>query len=187
MSEAMRVLAAAAAASAALVAMACGSTAALPSAPTQVSRYPSLLGAVTPWRENRSSLVLSYPDSPGYIYYNCDAQMYVSTQTDGTFTGGFTLQGVDPRSDRACTTSGAAFTAQMTPDGTVTSLHLNRALFVGGCTPMGDATVRGSVTSTTIRFEITDRARCPEDPGPDAHGPEREFDRTLTVSVLRLQ
>jgi len=167
------------------VAIGCGSTAPLPSAPTPAPRYPSLLGATTPWRDNHSSLVLSSPNSSMSIYYGCQAQAYVSTQTEGTFTGSFTLQGVDPRSDRACTTSGTGFTAQMTPDGTVTSVRLNRAVSAGLCTPTGEATGRGSVTSATIRFEITDRAMCAEDPRPDNRAPDREFDRTLTLSVLR--
>ena len=121
------------------------------------------------------------------IYYNCDAQMYVSTQTDGTFTGGVSFQGVDPRSDKACIGSSAGFTAQMTPDGTVTSLRLIPGLSLGICAPLADMSVSGSVTSTTIRFEITDRAMCADDVPTYDRGPHREFERTVTISVRRVQ
>jgi len=159
---------------------ACGSTS--PSAPTPVATYPSLLGATTPWRESDSSLVLRDRNSNAELSYNCDAQMNIGAQTAGTFTGGVTVQGVDPVSDKQCTFV-SGFTAQMTPDGTVTSLHLN-APFIGvGCAQPTDTVVtRGTVTSTTIRFEIADRPTC-QDPG----GRTREFDRTLTLSVRRVQ
>jgi hypothetical protein len=107
--------------------------------------------------------------------------MNIGAQSGGTFTGGVTVQGVDPVSDKQCTFV-TGFTAEMTPDGTVTSLHLNAPFVGAGCTPTTGTTVRGTVTSTTIRFEITDRPTC-QDPG----GRTREFDRTLTLSAKRVQ
>ena len=146
-------------------------------------QYPSLLGATTPWRENQSSLVLRYRDRDGSLYYNCDVQMDIGAQTAGTFSGGLRMQGVGPTTDKACTWT-AGFTAQMTRDGTVTDVHLSAPFFGGGCTAAGAASVSGTVTSATIRFDLTDPAMCQP---PDVVGPVREFERTLTVSVRRLQ
>jgi hypothetical protein len=160
---------------------ACGSTAPVPSGPSPVSQYPSVVGDRGQWREDNSSLVLRYRDSTDFLFYNCDTTMNIPTQADGAFSGLVELQGVDPRSDKQCTYS-SAFSAQMTADGTVTSFHLERSFLGGDCTPAGQATVRGTATSTSIRLEITDRPTC-----KDPAGQLREFDRTLTLGVHRPQ
>jgi len=53
---------------------------------------------------------------------------------------------------------------------------------VEGCAPTTNTTVAATAADDAIRFEITDRPTC-KDPG----GTAREFDRTLTLSVRRVQ
>jgi hypothetical protein len=109
--------------------------------------------------------------------------MYIHTQTEGTFTGAFSFQGSGSDSDKACA-YGSRFTAQMTPDGRVTTLYLDDPLTGSffGCSPTTDRRSAGTVTSTAIRFEVTDRPTC-----QDLSGRVREFDRTFTISVVRPQ
>ena len=162
-----------------VVSAACGSTA--PSAPSPTpgpsAQYPSLLGH---WREDSSILLLQYRDADGTPgRWGCQSELLVQQQTAGAFSGVATIKGGGSSSDKQCTWQ-FFFTAQISPDGTLTSfLPSNGKTFVTeDCTPVSQATFSGTSTDAAIRITMTDRATC-----KDFFGQSRDTNRTLTMSV----
>lgn len=106
--------------------------------------------------------------------------MRVTAQTAGMFSGDAGIQGQGADSDRRCTYS-FFFSAQMTPDGTITSFTPNPTFRTNDCTPGSESRFGGgTASSTAIRIVMTDRATC-----RDALGRPRDTDVNLTVSVTR--
>jgi hypothetical protein len=155
---------------------ACGSTAPARSAPSAVAAPvfsdPSLVGN---WY-GTNGLVLIYRDSNTQALWACHVEFTVRAQTAGTFSGFVSIQGGN---DKECT-SGFAYTAQMTADGTITSFSPDRPFVTSYCTPVSDATFTGTASNTTIRVQMKDRATC--DYGA---GSPRDTDRTFTIAVDR--
>ena len=159
----------------ALMASGCGST--TPAAPSAVAQYPQLVGD---WIESGSVLDLHYRDTDTTVSIpGCGAAVKVLTQTAGTFSGGVGVQGQGSDSDRQCTYA-FDFTAQMTPDGTMTGFSPSPPFRTQDCSAGSDANVSGSVTSTAIRIVMKDRGTC-----RGTTGRAIDTDRTLTISVIR--
>jgi hypothetical protein len=162
----------------------CGSTAVdsltAPSpVPAQAAQYPSVIGE---WGGN-SGLTLVYrnPDVAGSSH--CDVSLSVQAQAEGTFSGSMGLNGSSMSSDKQCPGS-FGFTAEMTPDGTITRFHPDRRLGSHECTAVSDpAFTSGTASSSGFRIAMTDHALCrwpPEDP---RNPPVRQTDRTFTLSI----
>ena len=161
--------------SAALVSVGCGSTA--PSTPSPLPQYPQLVGE---WVESGSFLELHYRDTNTTLTIEaCAALLSVRAQADGTFSGSIGVQGGSPDSDRQCTYS-FTFTAQMSPDGTLTGFSPNPTFRTQDCSAGSDATFSGTASSTAIRIVMTDRGTC-----RGAVGRLSDTDRTLTLSVRK--
>jgi hypothetical protein len=73
----------------------------------------------------------------------------------------------------------------MKPDGTITDFRMDGGLHVGRCTPSSDVTFSGTVTASSIRVTLTDRATCLDFSANPRDGIPRDADRTLTISVGR--
>lgn len=155
---------------------ACGSTAPLPSAPTPVPAYPSLLGVYP----GSGRLVLEFRDTGGSNTYGCTARLNVLEQTGDTFSGLADLDGGSGDSGRHCTWR-SKFIAQMAVDGTITSFRADPS-FGGYCAQFtSKQTFTGTATSTVIFITITDHGTC-----FDGRGQLRDTDRTLTITARRL-
>jgi hypothetical protein len=173
--------------SAALVVAGCGSTAPTsPTAPSAVPapapQFPSLVGQ---WGGS-VGLILLYrePDLPSSSH--CDAQAIVRAQTAGTFSGSVGFNGSSIDSDKQCP-SGFAFTAEMVPEGTITSLRPNAAFGSSSeCLSVSDASFsNGTASSTGFTIVMTDHALCRWPPFDARNPPIRQTDRTFTVVVDR--
>jgi hypothetical protein len=173
------------AAFAAILAMVgCGSTAVdsltAPSpVPAQAAQYPSVVGE---WGGN-SGLTLLYrnPDVAGSSH--CDVSMSVRAQAEGTFSGSMGLNGSSMSSDKQCPGS-FGFTAEMTPEGVITSFRADRRLGSHECTAMSDpAFTSGTASSSGFRMAMTDRALCRWPAEDSRNPPVRETDRTFTLSI----
>jgi hypothetical protein len=124
--------------------------------------------------------VLQYRDTGGTRSWACHPQMDVREQTGGTFSGFMHVEGGSGDSGRHCSWE-SLFTAQVAPDGTITSFRPERD-FGGGCTVLlSDASGSGTATSTTMQIKLMQHATC-----PDAFGQPRDTDRTLSIVVGRL-
>jgi hypothetical protein len=150
-----------------------------PTEPSPVSPAPDFPSVAGEWINDSSLLVLQFRGADTSTGWSCNARLRVLAQTGGSFSGTGGMQGGSPESDRKCTSS-FSFAGDMTRDGTLTSFRLDRALGVGSCAPVSDASFIGAVTSNAMRIQMNDRASC-----PDAFGALREYNRTLTISVKR--
>jgi hypothetical protein len=180
-------VAAAAAVSAALVIVGCGSTAPNPSAPSPVQaaplpQYASLVGQ---WG-GKVSIALMYrnPDSPSSSH--CDASASVREHTTGTLSGSVGFNGSSMDSDKQCG-RGFAFTADVAPNGIITGLRSNSSsLGSEECSAVSDPIFRsGSASSTGFGIVLLDSARCRWPPFDARYPPVRETDRTFTVVIDR--
>jgi hypothetical protein len=142
-----------------------------------MAQYPQLVGD---WIEAGSVLELHYRDTDATVSIPaCGAAVKVLGQTSGMFSGGVGVQGQGSDSDRQCTYT-FDFTAQMTPDGTITSFSPSPTFRTQDCSAGSDASFSGTVTSTAIRIVMKDRGTC-----RGATGRAIDTDRTLTISVIR--
>jgi hypothetical protein len=164
----------------------CGSTAAIPSAPSPVSappaQYPSLLGD---WGGGAGiTLAYSAATSPGASH--CDASAGVREQSEGTFAGRLGLNGSSLNTDKQCP-SGFGFTASMTPDGIITSFRADTQLGSHECVPVSDPEFSsGTASSTGFRVVITDRALCRWPALLDSRLPQtNDTGRTFTITIDR--
>ena len=175
---------AAATISAACIVASCGGTS--PVAPTGASsavQYPSLAGHYLD--EALSELRLQYQDTGLTTGWFCDTDVWVDSQSDGTFSGGFRSTGGGSR-EPPCTFS-STFTAQIRPDGTITSFRMDYPLFAGACTPSSDTIINGTATHSEIRIVMTDRATCLDWRVVRRDlVPRQDTYRLVTISVKRL-
>ena len=181
----VRVAAGTAAVSAALIIGGCGSTAPNPSsAPSPVlapaPQYPSLVGE---WGGS-GGLSIQYRDS-NTVSYHCDASASVRSQHEATFTGYGSLNGSSLNSDKQCPGS-FAFTAVMTPDGTITSVQTDGPFRLTDCMAVTDVSFsNGTASSTGFSIRLTDHALCRWPPLDPRNPYSKESDRSFTMVVDR--
>jgi hypothetical protein len=175
-----------AAISAALVIGGCGSTApSSPSAPSPVrapaAQYPSIVGE---WGGG-AGLLIQYHGPDASSSSHCDGSLSVRAQTEGTFSGLGGLTGSSLTSDKQCPGS-FAFSAEMMPDGTITSFRPDRPFGTSECMPVSEVSFSsGTAGSAGFRIEVTDHAMC-RWPPLDARNPFiRDTDRTFTMSITQ--
>jgi hypothetical protein len=130
-------------------------------------QYPSLIGE---WGGS-GGLSIQYGDSNTFSYH-CDASASVRAQHEGIFTGYGSLRGSSLNSDKQCPDD-FAFTAEMTPDGTITSLRTGGPFRLTDCLAVTDVSFsNGTASATGFRIVMTDRALCrwpPLDPSQPLH------------------
>jgi hypothetical protein len=190
-------LAAAAAVFAALTTLAiagCGSTTASPSAPSGVpspttqgaapqagAQYPSVVGE---WGGGVSiDLVYHDPDAPSSSH--CTAEATVRSQTAGSFSGSVDFNGSSINTDKMCP-DGFAFTAEMSPDGTITRLATTAMMNSEECRALSQANFNGGNASASgFTVVLTDGALCRWPAFDAANPPARSTGRTFNVVIDR--
>jgi hypothetical protein len=136
------------------------------------------------WFQNGSGVMLQHRDSNYSESYACTVLVRIDTQTEGMFSGRAGFDGVSPNSDKNCLYS-SPFTGEITPDGTVTGLRLERSFNTFDCIHVADGSVTGTASSTVIHIEVTDRATCRYPPGDPRAPFIKDADRILNISVMR--
>lgn len=171
---------------AALMIAGCGSTASVaPSAPSAVAaqpaaQYPSLVGQ---WGGS-AVIVVQFTDNWSPSSYSCSPGGSVTEQTGGSFSGSIGLNGQSLNTDKECIGIALSFTAQMSPDGTITNFQSTGRFGSHECSPVSQVTFHnGTASDTGFKIQLTDRAQCTFPPLTDDRYPTKEAERTFTFTM----
>ena len=180
---------------------ACGSVAAMPTGPSEVSAsvapapaqsFPSLTGR---WRTFGKVEFRNLENGNTLSWGGCSGSFTITAQNGSTFTGSFDTQGGGWNSDRFCTASGTFNGELLAPDGSVARARLEgnfqnwpRPSVSPSCefVSPGDGVWSGSATSDEIRLQISDVLRCPVNVDGGLPGmPMADFERTVSLTFQR--
>jgi hypothetical protein len=181
-----------AAISATLIVAGCGSTAPVASAPSPVpapasqTAPPPQTSLVGQWGGNVGiGLLYRNPDQRDSSH--CDASASVSSHTARAMSASVGFSGSSMNSDKECG-RGFSFSAEIGPDGTITSALIPSASFSSEeCDATSDpAFGGGSVSSTGFTIVLTDSSMCRWPPLLDPRNPKvKPTERTFTVVIDR--
>ena len=148
--------------------MGCGSSSS--TAPTTTaSTFQSLLGD---WSGTQAVAGTSNRTTDFLI--TCNQAMSVTKQTDGTFSGTFSVTG----NNAACVYSGTVDSGTLTTTGALTAKLTTLVNAQAGCSrTSGDGVYRGSVSGTRISWTMTETVECTN--------PTETVTRTWTISTTK--